>query len=70
MKNSEFANFKKIIANATENDDIWWRMYLFLDLTEKQANDLIPIVKRLPYFKTSDDGKNISFRALTFHPTV
>ena len=70
MMNAEFKNLKEIIKTATKDDVIWHELYLFLHLTERQAKELIPIVAQLPYFTTSEDGNDIYYGALHFHPNA
>lgn len=46
MKSSDFKWFKERVANAVDdNADIFHAGYLWLDLTDKQAVALIPIMK-------------------------
>lgn len=46
MKSSDFKWFKERVANAVdETSDIFHAGYLWLDLTDKQARALIPIMK-------------------------
>jgi len=44
MKRSDFSKFKEVISNARNDDPIWWAGYLWINLTEKQSNEVIKIL--------------------------
>lgn len=44
MKRADFGKFKEVISTARNNDPIWWAGYLWINLTEKQSNEVIEIL--------------------------
>lgn len=44
MKRSDFGKFKEVISTAKSDDPIWWAGYLWINLTEKQSNEVIEIL--------------------------
>lgn len=44
MKRVDFGKFKEVISTARNNDPIWWAGYLWINLTEKQSNEVIEIL--------------------------
>ena len=44
MKRSDFGKFKEVISTAKSDDPIWWAGYLWINLTEKQSNEVIGIL--------------------------
>lgn len=45
MKNDGFKRFCEYVKNAEENDPIWYAGYLWLELTEKQINQIVSIIR-------------------------
>lgn len=46
MKNSTFKLFKETIAKADTTDPIWYCGYLWIDLTQKQAIEIVSILEK------------------------
>lgn len=51
MKNAEYKAFRNTVATADEKNPIWWAGFLWIDLTKRQANDIITILERLDFIK-------------------
>ena len=54
MKRSDFIKFKEVISIARSDDPIWWAGYFWINLTEKQSNEVIKILT-LRGFRTEDN---------------
>lgn len=50
MKNSEYKIFKHIVINANDQSEIWWCGADWMDLTDKQLQD----IKAVLNYKRSD----------------
>ena len=51
MTNQEYKRFKECVVKAEEKDPIWWMGYLWINLTKRQAKDIIPVLESKPYIK-------------------
>ena len=51
MLNSEFKRFKEILSTANENHYIWNMGFLWIDLTKKQASEIVKILSPKPFIK-------------------
>jgi hypothetical protein len=40
MKNNRYKSFRNYIVTASKQDQIWWDGFYFLDLTERQFNEI------------------------------
>lgn len=48
MTKGQFKSFREIVEMANERNDIWWAGYLWLDLTERQAEEMRKLLKVHP----------------------
>ena len=51
MKNEEYKRFKETVKEADEKNPIWWAGFLWINLTKRQARDIIEILKEQPFIK-------------------
>jgi len=51
MKNAEYKVFKDTVATADEKHFIWWAGYLWIDLTKRQAREVVEILKGRSFIK-------------------
>lgn len=51
MKNSEYKKFKEAVSLAEERDPIWWAGFLWIDLTKRQAKEIVKVLARKPFIK-------------------
>lgn len=51
MKNDVYKRFKKGVIEADEKDPIWWLGYLWIDLTVRQAKEVIGLLSEKPFIK-------------------
>lgn len=45
MRNRDFTSLCEYVKNADKNDPIWYAGYLWIDLTEKQIDKIVGIIK-------------------------
>ena len=45
MRNRDFTYLCECVKNADKNDPIWYAGYLWIDLTEKQIDKIVDIIK-------------------------
>lgn len=52
MKTQDYKNFKNLIIKATDpKDPIWWAGFLWVDLTKRQATEIVRILETKPFIK-------------------
>lgn len=51
MKNSEYVTFRNKVIRANENDPIWHMGFLWINLTKKQATDILLYLNRKEFIK-------------------
>lgn len=56
MKRADFNRFYEAVMTAEEKDPIWWAGYLWINLTEKQCDNITEALTCNKYVKVSEDG--------------
>lgn len=51
MKNAEYKAFKDTVNTADEKHFIWWAGYLWIDLTKRQAREIVNILSGKDFIK-------------------
>lgn len=51
MTNQDYKKFREAVKKANEKDPIWWMGYLWINLTKRQAKDIITVLENKPYIK-------------------
>lgn len=51
MTNSEYKNFKEYVTTADEKDPVWWAGYMWINLTKRQAKDIISVLENKSFVK-------------------
>ena len=56
MKTGDFKRFIKQVQEANQYSPIWWAGFLWLDMTEKQSDEMIKLLRVHPSIERNTDS--------------
>lgn len=56
MTREHYKNFKQTVSTANEHDPVWYAGYAWIDLTKKQADDIVELLKVHPSVVHTENG--------------